>query len=65
MALTLYTLQYLAALPASLLRAGLCKGAKDRQSRCPCCLLPVFLRLVAFVSLPPFTPFANLQWGSR
>jgi len=24
-----------------------------------------FSRLVAFVSLPPFTPFANLQLGSR
>ena len=44
---TLYTLQYLAALPAAVLRAGLRKGTKDRQSRRPCRLLLVFLRLVA------------------
>lgn len=42
------------ALPAAVLRAGLRKRTKDRQSCRPCCLLPGFLRLVALVSLPPF-----------
>ena len=58
---TLRTLQYLVALPDSLLRAGLCKGAKDRRSRRPCCLLPVFLRLVASASLLPYFCIFSLK----
>nr|DAD95714.1 MAG TPA: hypothetical protein [Myoviridae sp. ctkOm7] len=44
--------RYFRALPAAVLRAGLRKGTKDRQSRRPCCLLPAFLRLVALYHSP-------------
>lgn len=48
--------RYFRALPAAVLRAGLRKGTKNRQSRRPCCLLPVFLRLVALYHVSSLYP---------